>query len=101
MTVNVDVSLKRDPCSKAFHLAIHHAPGRPPQQLLDALSRAGWDKTADDRASTVRGKVVLLLSRADQPATSGGCSDEQQRAHLAQARAVLRRFGYSSVMPAA
>ncbi len=100
MTINVDVNLKPDPRSNAFQLAIHHAPGHPPQQLLDALSRAGWEKTADGRASIVRGKTVLLLARGDQPTDSLSWSDDQKRAYLARAHLVLRRFGFGALTPA-
>ena len=97
MSLNVDVILKLDPGSNAFHIAVHHPPGRPPQQLLDALSHAGWAKSPDIDARTVRGKTVLLLSHGGQPA-SGAWSDEEARAQLAQrASAVLRRFGYSAL----
>jgi hypothetical protein len=97
MTLNVDVVLKHDPASHAFHIAVHHPPGRPPQQLLDALFHAGWAKSPDVDARIVRGKTVLLLSHGGQPA-SDDWSDAEARAHLAQrAHAVLRRFGFSAL----
>ena len=93
MTANVDITLKPHPSSNAFQIAIGHPPGSPPQQLLDALSRAGWAKSPDNHARTIRGKTVLLLARVDQLA-SGVWSEEQARACLAQTQKVLRRFGF-------
>jgi hypothetical protein len=70
-----------------------------PQTIIDALREAGWE-TARDRGLSdipeIDGELTVSLSRRGSGLFTSWLPDEKKQ-FLSEARAILRRFGFTRV----
>jgi len=100
MTTSTEIPTTASFNSKAPHttlwIELRFPVGAPPEELLAELAAAGFVEDGLAKAPPLDGVDYVQLGKSGS-ALFGGWSEEEHRANSKQARAILKRHGFTVV----